>query len=372
MSIILEEGVIILKKYTIIIFLLILSCTLCGCSKFIIAKDNLTTNKETKIIKSEPTKINTGDAQEVKDILKEITISAAGDCTLGTDKSFGYNGTFTNEVDIQNGDFSYFFINVKDIFDKDDITIVNLESPLTLSVNMADKQFKFKGDPKYIDILKLGSVEVVNIANNHTRDYLQQGVNDTIKYLNEGGIGYVGEGNKYITKKNGIIVGMLGYTGWSNDILVKRNIKKDIQYLKDNGTKLVIVSFHWGAENAHMPNAIQKDLARFTIDSGADLVLGHHPHVIEGIEEYKDKYIVYSLGNFCFGGNSNPANKDTFIFQQKFTFKNEELTKSINTKIIPCLISSVKSRNNYQPTIAKGVDFERINSEILRYSKNLR
>jgi poly-gamma-glutamate capsule biosynthesis protein CapA/YwtB (metallophosphatase superfamily) len=362
----LTRGATIMKKYFMIIFILFLSINITGCSN----SSNTTISKQNAIIKS-PIK-NTNIEPAVNDTIKKITISAAGDCTLGTDKSFSYNGSFTSEVDKQNDDFSYFFRNVKDIFDKDDITIVNLESPLTTSNQMADKQFRFKGDPKYVDILKLGSVEVVNIANNHTRDYLQQGVNDTIKYLRQGGIGFVGEGNKYLTEKNGIKIGMLGYTGWSNDISIKNNIKKDIQYLKDNGAKLVIVSFHWGEENAHMPNAIQKDLARFTIDSGADLVLGHHPHVIDGIEEYKGKYIVYSLGNFCFGGNLNPSDKDTFIFQQIFTFKNNELSNDIDTKTIPCLISSVKSRNNYQPTIAEGIDSKRINSEITTYSNGLK
>ena len=360
-----------MKKCFIIIFLLFLIINISGCSKPSITKRNITINKTSGVIKVKPPKA-IGDNVAGNNIVKIIAISAAGDCTLGTDKSFGYNGTFTNEVDNQNGDFSYFFKNVKDIFDKDDITIVNLESPLTTSSQMADKQFKFKGDPRYTEILKLGSVEVVNIANNHTRDYLQQGVDDTIKYLKQGGIGFVGEGNKYITEKNGIKIGMLGYTGWSNDMLIKKSIEKDIQYLKVNGAKLVIVSFHWGEENAHMPNVVQKDLARFTIDSGADLILGHHPHVIDGIEEYKGKYIVYSLGNFCFGGNSNPKDKDTFIFQQKFTFQNDELTNKIDTKIIPCLISSIKTRNNYQPTIAEGADLERINSTIDKYSKDLK
>ncbi len=139
--------------------------------------------------------------------------------------------------------------------------------------------------------------------------------------------------------------------------------------MKADACQLVIASFHWGIERKNYPNSVQKDLGRFTIDSGADLVLGHHPHVIQGIENYKGKYIVYSLANFCFGGNRNPSDKDTFIFQQTFEFKNGEKTDSDKINIIPCSVSSVKHRNNYQSTPVEGDEAKRILQRIEKYSE---
>lgn len=99
-------------------------------------------------------------------------------------------------------------------------------------------------------------------------------------------------------------------------------MKNGISRAKKNNAEIIIVSFHWGTERKYYPNSKQKSLGHYAINCGASLVLGHHPHVLQGIEQYKGRYIVYSLGNFCFGGNSNPKDKDTMIFQQTFTLKN--------------------------------------------------
>ncbi len=124
-------------------------------------------------------------------------------------------------------------------------------------------------------------------------------------------------------------------------------------------------------ERSNYPNATQLELGRYAIDQGADLVAGHHPHVIQGIEKYKGRYIVYSLANFCFGGNRNPSDKDTFIFQNAFTFKGKELI-SVKGKVIPCQVSSVKEVNDYQPTILEGEEKERVLKRILKYSEKLK
>lgn len=308
------------------------------------------------------------DLTLIEDI-KSITITAAGDCTLGTDESFAYAGSFMDEFEKQNKDYGYFFKNVKDIFMNDDLTIVNLETTLTTATKKADKQFRFKGLPEFTEIIKSADIETVNIANNHTMDYLEKGYNDTIENLKVAEIGFFGNNNIYITTIKGIKIGLLGYKGWSNGNDIKNQIKTDIENLKKDNCQLVIVSFHWGIERDNYPNSVQKDLARFAIDNGADLVLGHHPHVIQGIEKYKGKYIVYSLGNFCFGGNRNPSDKDTFVFQQTFEFKNGEKTNNDDINIIPCSVSSIKNRNNYQPTPVYDEEAERILKRIEEYSK---
>jgi len=100
-------------------------------------------------------------------------------------------------------------------------------------------------------------------------------------------------------------------------------------------------------------------------------VVGHHPHVLQGIEKYNGKYIVYSLANFCFGGNSNPSDKDTMIFQQTFTIQNQEVEKDDNIQIIPCSVSSESGYNNYQPTPAEGEEKDRIQEKIDQLSSGL-
>ena len=305
------------------------------------------------------------DEEEVQETT--ITISLAGDCTLGTDESFSYINSFPYRFEKVKGDYSYFFKGVREIFEKDDLTLVNLETTFTTGRKKADKKFRFKGDPAYVNILKEGSVEAVNIANNHIYDYLERGFKDTLEALDSAGISYSGEGYTAYFDIKGLTIASLGYRGFSGSI--KEQVGIDIKKARDNAD-IVIVSFHWGQERSNYPNAIQLELGRYAIDQGADLVAGHHPHEIQGREKYKNRDIVYSLANFCFGGNRNPSDKDTFIFQSAFTFKGKELI-SVKGKVIPCQVSSVKEINDYQPTILEGGDKERVLKRILEYSEKL-
>lgn len=302
---------------------------------------------------------------------RRIIISAVGDCTIGTDSSFPRVGRFDTTLKAVGNDYAYFFSKVRSILENDDLTIANLETTLTRAVRKADKghqgaAYFFKGDPSYTEILKQGSIEAVNIANNHSLDYLLQGYQDTMSSLNKAGIMFFGYDKKAIASINGLKIGMLGYNvlgrleAGINIGGLQKQIADDISALKQN-CDLVIVSFHWGVEGASQVNAQQSALGHFVIDNGADLVLGHHPHIVQPVEKYKGKYIVYSLANFCFGGNHNPRDKDTFIYQQAFIFDNDnKLTGSSEAKIIPCSISSVSSHNNFCPTVVEGEDARRI------------
>lgn len=284
---------------------------------------------------------------------EEILLSATGDVLIGTDSRFTYSDTLVNVFAQQGNDYSYFMNNVKSIFEKDDLTFVNLETPLTdTSSNMAEKQFAFKGPEAYTKILTEGNIEAVNISNNHIYDYGKQGYLDTINTLKQSNINYFGENNIWRTEIKGVKFGFLGYTGWSNSESLLKKIKEDIETLKKEN-RIVVVNFHWGIEREYYPNSVQKYLAKYSIDNGADLIVSHHPHVVQGIELYKGKIIAYSLGNFCFGGNRNPSDKRTFILQIKFNFENSIL-KDTAIRVIPCNISSVSGKNNYQPTPMKG------------------
>ncbi|WP_259472610.1 CapA family protein [Clostridium estertheticum] len=285
---------------------------------------------------------------KVENTNTEVLLSAVGDCTIGTDSKFNYASSLPAMAQHQNNGFAYYFKNVRSILSKDDVTIANLETTFTDSNDKAEKQFNFKASSDYAKSLTLGSIEGVNISNNHIYDYKEKGFLDTKNALEKEKINYFGEGSKWTTKIKGQSFGFLGYRGWSLDKSFLDKLKGDISQLKKTNS-VVIINFHWGAENAYYPVAAQKDLAHFAIDNGADIILGHHPHVIEGIEQYKNKIIAYSLGNFCFGGNSNPSDKTTFIFQSNLKFVNNNLT-SIGVRVIPCSISSVNYTNDYCPT----------------------
>ncbi|MFF2445734.1 CapA family protein [Neobacillus sp. NPDC058068] len=304
------------------------------------------------------------------DIETTIKISAAGDFTLGTDESFTYSDSFVKTASA-NG-LPYFLEGLENIFLEDDFTTVNLETTLTNATQKAEKTFRFKGDPSYAKILELGGIEAVNLANNHSHDYLEKGYNDTIAALQNQNIGYFGYDHQYITTIKGIKVGALGYEGWSDTKEIRQKVEQDIKNLRNQGVQLVLIHYHWGNESQYVPNEAQKSLARFTIDSGADLILGHHPHVVQGIEEYNGKFIVYSLGNFMFGGNRNPRDKDTYVFQQTFHLKNGVLTDKKEINVVPFSISSVSSRNNYQPTKLTGAEQERVKKKIIDASNKIK
>ena len=308
------------------------------------------------------------EAKKAQDAV--FTISAAGDCTLGTDENFDYETGFTGKYDAVQ-DPSYFFKEVKSIFEADDLTIVNMEGTLTEEETRADKLYAFKASPEYAKILTEGDVETVNLANNHTYDYGEKSYTDTIAALDAEGIISFGNDRTAIIEIQGIKVGLLGTYELRDHMGCEQEMKDNIANLKEQGAQLIIATFHWGEERENIPNETQVALAHSAIDNGADLVLGHHPHVLQGIEEYKGKNIVYSLGNFCFGGNSGLADMDTMIFQQTFTFVDGELQEDNVKNIIPCKISSAYTEgyNNYQPLPVEGEVKEAIFTRIQEYSQ---
>lgn len=295
-----------------------------------------------------------------------ITISAAGDCTLGTDEYFDPSTSLNAYYD-SNGP-AYFFQNVKSIFEADDLTIVNMEGTLTEETTRQDKTYAFKGPAEYTQILTDGDVEAANLANNHSHDYGDKSYTDTIAALDAAGITNFGYDRTAVMDVNGVKVGLVGTYELAEGMGCEDEMISNIKAVEDQGAQIVIVSFHWGIERENYPTENQVNLAHSAIDNGADLVLGHHPHVLEGIEVYNGKNIVYSLGNFCFGGNSNPSDKDTMIFQQTFTVQNGELVEDNVTNIIPCSISSDSSYNNYQPTPLEGDEADRVKGRIEEYS----
>lgn len=318
---------------------------------------------ETETITEAPTEAPVPDV--------EITVSVMGDCTLGTDENFYYATSLNAYYDSQGAD--YFFQNIRPILEKDDLSIVNMEGTLTESTAHCGNKFAFKGAPEYVNILSGSSVEAANLANNHSHDYGDQSFADTKQILTDAGITAFGYDDTAVMEIKGVKVGLVGIYELYDHLERMQQLQDNIARVKEEGAKLVIVIFHWGNERETVPDSNQVTLGHAAIDCGADLVIGHHPHVLQGIEEYRGKMIAYSLGNFCFGGNSAPSDMDTMIYQQTFTIRDGQVVADQNTTIIPCSISSAASQgyNNYQPTPAEGSEAERILQKIEERSSQI-
>lgn len=308
--------------------------------------------------------INTKEAKSDEPI--QITVSSMGDCTLGTDENFNPSTSFNAYYNAQGPD--YFFKNVRSILEEDDLSIINLEGTFTDSDQRQEKTFAFKADPEYVSILTGSSIEAANLANNHSRDYGEESYTDTVETLEQAGIASFGYDQVDILEVNGVKVGLTGIYELAEHLDKQEEVRTNIAALKEAGAQVIIVNFHWGIEKEYLPNDTQKTLAHLAIDEGADLVIGHHPHVLQGIERYKGKYIAYSLGNFSFGGNSNPSDKDTMIFQQTFTIQDGKVEVNDDINVIPCSLSSASGYNDYCPTPLEGSEKERVLEKLKEYS----
>lgn len=353
----------------VLVFILILA-GIRGCSNYMssrqaAAKKTVSMNaSEDNSQKASSDSQNTDSSNATVSSPVSLTLSVVGDCTLGTDETFDYDTSLNAYYENYGAD--YFLQNVKDIFSTDDLTIANFEGTFTDSDEREDKTFAFKAPASYASILTGGSVEAVNTANNHSHDYGDQSFDDTLAALDDAGIVHFGYDETAVMDVKGIKVGLVGIYELYDHLEREQQLKDNIAKVKADGAQLIVVIFHWGNETETVPDSNQTTLGRIAIDEGADLVCGHHPHVLQGIETYKGRNIVYSLGNFCFGGNSSPSDMDTMIYQQTFTIDADGVKKDNVTNIIPCSISSAAydGYNNYQPTLAEGDEATRILGKI--------
>jgi len=297
-----------------------------------------------------------------------ITISAVGDCTFGGGIENGLDGTpFDQMMAKHKDDLSYPFSGVLDIFRHDDLTIVNLEGTLTSSTEpIPEGRFHFRGKPEYANILKASSVEVANVANNHMGDFGVRGQEDTRQALIAAGIGVSGSGHVDRRIIKGIEVVNVGFTGIH---MTRSKVKTALQTTKkpDN---LVIASFHWGVEGTHEVIDIQREFGRLAIDAGADVVLGHHPHVVQALETYRGKHIVHSLGNFVFGANTNPQKVDSMIYRATFVQENGQVKPSAH-EIIPVLLCARLPCLDFRPVPLEGETKEKFLAWLAKENEKL-
>ncbi len=283
-----------------------------------------------------------------------ITITATGDVTLSSYKT--RYGTISNfEKAVEEKGYEYFLENFADYFAQDDLTIVNLEGPLTESdTKRAGRVFNFRGKPEYVNILTSASIEVASLANNHSLDYGKQGFQDTMDVLKEAGIGASGYGVEYFTEVKGITVGFVGFTEWN---FKKNAILKAVAAAREK-CDLLIVSMHWGSEGYDTFTSYSLNMGPKLVDAGADLVIGNHPHVPGAIRKYKGKYIIHTLGNFLFGGNDEPGRKvrRCAVFRQKFIVQPGGAVEDGGIDIVPGWISGTIKYNDFHPLVANKED----------------
>lgn len=274
---------------------------------------------------------------------KEIVVSFLGDCTLGQNKDVGNaEYSFSNVIGT---DYAYPFKNAFDVLSTDDLTLANLEGPLTDSTGFREKEIVFKGSPEYVEILSLGSVEAVNLANNHSYDYWDAGLTDTKEALESEGIVWSDSTTYAIYEVDGVKIGMAGFSfPWQ-----LQPIYDAIDSLRADGCEIVIISVHTGVERMYEPESVAVNMAHDIIDYGADIYVGHHPHRLQPIEYYNGKYILYSLSNFVFGGQPWLTDPDTAIVQCTFTVDFGELI-DCRLNVIPYQMTTEFPGNDYCPT----------------------
>ena len=295
------------------------------------------------------------DAVQTEPEHERFTISLVGDCTLEGNRFQSLCGD----------DMGYPFENVREYFENDDATIANLECNFSDALLSSGSLFHFKAPTENADMLVSGGIDFVTTANNHIMDYGQRGLDDTLSALDERGIAYGIDGQSVVfTTESGLKLGI--YCGYGGFMISETQIKEAIDKLKADGAEYIICALHWGVEGAYRPNAYQKNLAHAAIDAGADLVYGSHPHVLQPAEEYGGGLILYSLGNFSFGGNSFPRDYDSVIVQLTLC-RNADGGVSLEAcDYIPCSISGSDENNDFRPTPYKkgSKEFERTMSKL--------
>lgn len=305
--------------------------------------------EETAVTVTETATVAATAPTETKPSVETLTISFIGDCMFASNHGAFGEKSFNRYAQIN--DPSYFLGNFRELFFSDDLTVANCEGVLSDS-ELSEKAvtteiaFWFKGPSSNAEIFRAGGVDFASVVNNHSHDFGQQGSDDTEASLEAVGV-IPGKRDtvSYMTVKGqkiGILCCSLYSYSYVSDIRVKLNEMKREQ------CDLSILYFHGGTENETQPEDWKIRACHDLIDAGADLIIGSHPHVLQPVELYKNKLIVYSLGNFCFGGNTHPP-KNTAVYQAVFTVSDGDII-SREDRFIPCTVYT-GSQNNYQPAI---------------------
>lgn len=288
-----------------------------------------------------------------------FVISMVGDCTIASSQT---ENAFDRYID--ENDYSWPFSGTVDILSQDDFTLANLECSLSDEHYRSASTFAFLGKADYAQILSEGSVEAVTNGNNHTKDFGEGAEADSRAAVEAVNVGYIGATEAQIfTTERGLKIGVY-CPGWGNATIP--NVEQVIPALREDGADVVIFAPHWGVEGKYHQSAEQELVAHAAIDAGADIVCGTHPHVLQPMEEYNGGIIFYSLGNWSFGGNTAPRDRDTAIAQVTITMSPDgECTISAH-EVIPCCLSSSQGVNDFRPEPYEddSEDYERVMTKL--------
>lgn len=273
----------------------------------------------------------------------EITLGFVGDIMLDRGVLYKLNK-------YGGGDFYFPFLRIYEELRKYDILFGNLEGPISDKGINQGSMYSFRMDPRAADALKFAGFDIVSVANNHANDWGHEAYLDTFARLDSAGINYVGGGVNFeevwkikIIEKNNLKVAFVAASQFGNPknlmaVIDGEKIKEALKEAKENAD-IAVISLHFGDEYKEEPNDYQRKIAEMSVENGADLVIGHHPHVIENLEKYRNSYIAYSLGNF--------------IFDQYFSLETMQGgvldVKIKNKKIEGATLRTVKLNSMYQP-----------------------
>ena len=280
----------------------------------------------------------------------DIVFTFSGDMLLASPLNQTASGNFNDYAG--KNEPAYFLRNVRSIFEGDDLTLVNLENVLTdRSLTPREKDH----DPAYwfyaptanTEILTSSGVEAVSLANNHTGDYGEEGIRDTRGAAERAGLLYGTNGDTFYFEKFGYRVAFICHGLWN-----ERQANDIIARLREAGenSDYQVVFFHGGEEGVHAPEDWKQRACRRLVDAGADLVIGGHPHVLQPREVYNGVEIVYSLGNFCYGGSKYPENR-TILYQYTLHVGIDGALERQSSEIIPCYVYTGSAGNNYCPAV---------------------
>lgn len=282
---------------------------------------------------------------------KTLTLTFVGDTSIGDAFQFRKSKNSYHKVVEEKG-YDWPFSLVKDVMLSDDLTIANLEGSMTRQTrHRQDIRFPLYIHPDHLAILKAGGIDVVNTANNHAKDFFDQGYQDTLDTLDAGGIPHfgtlsppskTGADRQAIVEVKGIKIGILGYTYPQEHDL--KLIAKVVPALREQGCQLIILSLHWGRETFMQPNATQYSFAKKAFALDVDLIYGHHPHVVQPIALFEGKPIFFSTGNFTFGTMSK-VDPTTGLFQAVYDLSGDK-PRLAAIRVVPCLTSG---SGDYRP-----------------------
>jgi len=271
-----------------------------------------------------------------------FTLSFVGDCTLTSHQH-------TDDYKIKmNGDYAYPFSNTVEYFENDEYTFANLECTFSDVALYSYQTFYFRAPSEWANILVEGGVDFVTTANNHTLDFGSVGADKTYAALEAVGVPYGKEKeSKIITTPNGLKIGI--YCDYNDFFPTEEESVAAVKQLKADGADYIVCAMHWGYEGTYRQDQKQEKVARACIDAGADVIYGSHPHVLQPIEEYNGGIILYSMGNWSFGGNTQPRDRDTAIVQISVKRDADGSLSTEGFEIIPCCLSSIPTYNDYRP-----------------------